>query len=53
MAVDSNGHQWSDYNYMPGHVSIMGKDQMVAVPLGAATSEFPNNSALQHDIQGS
>jgi hypothetical protein len=50
LAADLNSYRWPQYSYTPGHVSTMGRDQTVAVPLKAATSKFPSNWALQHDI---
>jgi hypothetical protein len=49
VARDANGHQWPEYNYTPGQLTgTIGKSEVVAVPLKAARSEFPNNGALYY-----
>jgi hypothetical protein len=48
---DAYGHRWPEYNYTSGQLTgTMGKSEVVAVPLKAARSEFPNNWTLQHTI---
>jgi hypothetical protein len=49
LARDTNGHQWPEYNYIQGRLTdTMGNTEVVAVPLKAATLEFPDNWALQY-----